>query len=281
MPANPGPPSSTLKEMFRISTFWGVFPFVFNGNNLVISYKFLTYSVVYLIFVSCTTTYYMTVNLKSIPLLLSKASIFSMTIPYVLPLIVCTVSVFWYWINLNKFNKMFGVLIELEDVTRNYCINVCPYRKQLFFMFSIDLLLLAVDYTCTSFPTSLIMLLYLMMTDVYLVMIQFTSLLTIIQNYYSFFEDTLSVSTATEWTQYHEALGSCCEIVNKCYSPQLLIFTVLAFMFVTSGIYVINTDSYYRSPMNLTLTMLWIVLISFSLWVFVHHCHETAGKVCS
>ncbi|KAE8573945.1 Gustatory receptor 24a, partial [Halyomorpha halys] len=278
MPNMADRPHHTLEEMlqnmFRVSSFCGVFPFVLKGNNLFISYKFLIYSIVYLILVSFTITYYFLVDLKNLPLFY-KPFMFNSIIPYFLPQVICIISVFWQWINLKKFNKIFRRLMIVEDVTHY---SPLSYRKQLFCFISCDLLLFIFDCTTSTYPSSLIIPVYLSMTSALLIMIQFISILDTINSYYSHLQDTLSTSTAMEWTQYHEILGSCCEIVNKCYSPQLFVFTILTFMHVTDTIYDFITYTGYFPPFYLTISIIWIFLISFSMWIFTHYCQETVQK---
>ncbi|KAE8573920.1 Gustatory receptor 26b [Halyomorpha halys] len=269
----------TFQNMFRISAFCGVFPFVFIDSKLILSNMLLPYTITYLIFICCTMIYVLfhQFNYKSINLN-SYASIISFTTPHLLPLLVPTVSVIWLCINLKKFSKIFRALKRVEDVTQNH--DSFSYQKHYFSLFVFVVPIFVIEYTFSDAPPILIIFIGLMTMNAYLVMIQFTSILATIRNHFSFLEDSLYNSTAVEWTQCHEILGACCEIVNRCYSPQLFIFILSTFSYTTSTVYLLVVHIHFFNNDSI-LAMVWVIIDTLTVLVIVFHCQETVLKAKS
>ncbi|KAE8573948.1 Gustatory receptor 22b [Halyomorpha halys] len=288
--------SKNLKDMFqcifRTPRILGLFPFVFTDNDLVLSLHHIPNSVVNMITVSCVMIYMVFIQFNKVKYM-SYAFAFVYFSPFIISVIIPNVSIFWLWINLKKFGKIFRALRVVEGVTQKQDLSANRVYHptgsiikqglssnfiQLFTVFSIFSALFIIEMILL--PKSFIVLFYIYatMANVYLVMIQFTSILAIIRGYYLFLDKTLCKATAIEWTQCHEVLGACCEIVNRCYSPQLFIFTLSTFTFITSTIYVLISYYSFFEPCDRIISVLWICLLSLSLWGFIHYCHDTVQK---
>ncbi|CAH1398136.1 unnamed protein product [Nezara viridula] len=190
-----------------------------------------------------------------------------------------TVSIFWLWINLKKFSKLFKRLKEVEDLINKY--DLLTSGKYHIVLFAIITPLFIIEFIKIAIPRIVVISLYFMMTNVYLILIQFTSILATVSSFYSFLEKSLNDSTALKWVRCHEVLGTCCEIVNRCYSPQLLIFILSNFSYITSTIYLIITDWDYYTQDDQKISLLWLLISSLTVWVVVFHCHETVQKAKS
>lgn len=273
-------PSGNLRDMFqnifRISTVCGLFPFVFSDHDLILSSYFLAHSIMNMTVFSGAIVYllvYAFMNMEFI----TYAFAFSYFIPFAFSLIVPNVSLFWLLLNLKKLRKVFRALKVVQDVTKKRG-RFYSYNHHLA-LFLIVIAILAFDMKISHRSFWETLFIYWMNTNVNLVMIQFTTILTIIGRYYSFLRETLRTPTAAEWTQCHEVLGACCEIVNNCYSPQLFIFTLSTFTFITSTIYNLIAQRTYFNDGYRIVAMMWVFLLFMSLWAFIHHCHDTVHKV--
>lgn len=273
-------PPRTLKDMFhntfRISKIFGLFPFVFTDNDLVISLHLFLFGVIYMTFISCTIIHIIVLHIMDAK---SKSYVllFSFIFPCLLSIIVPIVSIFWLWINSKNLRKIFRALKVVGGVAQVH--GSFSNKIQHLAMFFIVIGTFIIDTVFSLNPLMYNCCYYLTMINLYLVIIQFTSILTIIRNFYSSLEDTLCNTNAMEWAQCHEVLGACCEIVNRCYTPQLFIYTISTFSFITSTIYVLiaQMSLFYKSDMFIS--MVWVFFISLSLWAFIYNCHDTVQRV--
>lgn len=264
--------------MFQISAFSGVFPFVFTDDKLVLSYKFLLSTVAYLSFTSSTVMYNLILQFTNWSINFNTyAFIISFITPALLPLIIPTVSVVWLWINLKKFSKIFRALKRVEDITQNH--DTLSYQRHYFAMSIIVIPVVVSECIFSYDPLSLTVLTCVVTVNAFLVMIQFISILATIRKHYSFLEDTLYNSTAMEWAQCHEILGSCCDIVNRCYSPQMFIFTLSSFSYTTSTVYILIAQTHCLTNADSILSSMWVIVFPLTVLVIVFHCQETVQVV--
>ncbi|KAE8573947.1 Gustatory receptor 22a [Halyomorpha halys] len=264
-----------LQIMFRISAFSGLFPFIFSDNDLIRSPLFILHCILspMILFLNIV----LMTNVMDI--FMGRAGIKFNKFVYQGPLIatacIPAISIFWLSLNLKRFSKVFRALRAVENVTQNHppTFVLKPIASRLASLLPLCIIELfwSENYYYIYF--------YSLQLWIYIVILQFTSILTAIRSHYSFLENTLSKSTATEWTQCHEVLGACCEIVNRCYSPQSLIYVLTTFGCATTSMYgILIVKGYFSFSVPVIIEAIWIISVVTGLLHIVYNCDETVQK---
>lgn len=262
--------------IFRISAFLGLFPFTFTDKDLIRSRLFTIHCMISPIMLFLNILYTNTILDYFMAVAEIKFNKLVYQGPLIATVLIPTLSFFWLSINLQDASKMFRALRTVENVIRNHP-SISSVKE---IGWRVAFLLPLCFAEVAWFQNYYYAYFHFLQMWIYLVILQFTSVLAAIRNHYSFLENTLNNSTATEWAQCHEVLGACCEIVNRCYSPQLLIYVLTSFGSASTSVYsIIIAKNYFSFSKPIIIESYWVLSIVAGLWRVVYNCHETVQKV--
>ena len=112
------------------------------------------------------------------------------------------------------------------------------------------------------------------------VLSQFTTLTSVISGHYTVLLATLCQENAVVWTQCHEVLSACCNILTNCYSPQLLISVGLIFAYFITNSYVLIMSVYLHNQiLSLLFFMFYLFFHVCVVWYIIFCCNNIVQKV--
>lgn len=267
------------ETVFGYSRCCGVFPYTIRGSEIELCMKSLLSCIVTLIAAVLNIINYDVFEGAVSESVQRNVFYFAMNVPCHISFSMPIFSIFWLKYKSKALVRVFRLLATIERVTSR------RRESNLFrILFSYLMCYFSFCYMFEFFYQYLPLLknsfFYVNITQIYLVLFQFTSLTDAIKFHYYDLSESLNEANAERRVRIHEALLECSVCLSLCYSPQLMMAVLASFSYSTLNILMLIASPDMRNDIiELFYILSWYIFQLSTTWYIVFCCQDAIRQV--